>query len=114
VSIPVIRTAIPKRRFQLGEFLVSVLGEVESGDGRDYRYIAAVAREGEPQPGLFVTAERNSGGNGAWLMRVAMADGSQVVGADDRWRDLDAFNQDAIRVVRQILSLDDEQLFPLA
>ena len=31
---PIIRSAIPKRRYQIGDHAVSLLGEVESGDTR--------------------------------------------------------------------------------
>ena len=37
-----IQTAIPKRRYRIGEFTAVVLGEVESEDRADYRYIMAV------------------------------------------------------------------------
>lgn len=115
MSVPQIRTAIPKRRYQLGEFLVTVLGEVESGDAVAYRYIMAVAREADPRPHLFVNAERNPappGGDGL-LLRVAMADGSQVLGTSDRWNDIEVFTHEALAVVTRMLNLGDESAFRL-
>ena len=53
---PKIDTAIPQRRYQLGAYTVVVLGEIESSDGKDYRYVAAVVREGDPEPGLAAGA----------------------------------------------------------
>ena len=57
-GFPKIQRAIPQRRYQYGEYAVTVLGDIESGDGRDYRFIAAFVREGESQPRLFVASER--------------------------------------------------------
>ncbi len=105
MSTPKIQTAIPKRRYQLGEFVLTVLGEVESGDATRYRYILAVTREGEGEPKLYVSAER-AGSEDA--LRVSMAEGSQVIATSDRWRDLDTFVQDGMSVVSKMLSLSDE------
>ena len=44
---PTIATAIPKRRFQIGDYSASLLGEVESNDRRHYRYILALVPTGE-------------------------------------------------------------------
>lgn len=111
MSTPQIQTAIPKRRYQLGEFIITVLGEVDSGDGRDYQWIFAVATEQEPQPRLFVCAERTGPeekGQGAFRMRVAMAEGSQVVGHSNQWERLDPFVDEAVKVVTTMLDLGDE------
>ena len=50
MSKPGIVTAIPKRRYTLGEFSLVVLGEIESNDNRDYGYIMAVVRGTDPEP----------------------------------------------------------------
>lgn len=113
MSVPQIRTALPKRRYQLGEFIVSVLGDVESGDGIEYRYIMAVAREADPRPHLFIAAERNDAGAGRWRLRVAMADGSQVLGADDAYGDIDNFVAHGLSIISRVLSLTDEEPFRL-
>ena len=47
---PVIRTAIPKRRYQIGPYSASLLGEIESGDARAYRYILAFVASGKREP----------------------------------------------------------------
>ncbi len=112
MAVPQIRTAIPQRRYQLGEFMVSVLGDVESSDGIEYRYIMAVARESEPQPQLFVSAERNGNGAG-WQLRVSMAQGSQSLGGDEGLRDLDRFTTAGLEVVRKMLALEDEEPYRL-
>lgn len=106
MSIPRIHTAIPLRRYQYGEFVVTVLGDIVSPDAADYRYIIAVAQEGNPQPGLFLTAERGSGGT--CDLRVAMADGSRVLESSPAFCDLDLFVKEALQVIATMLSLSDE------
>ena len=117
VNKPGIRTAVPQRRYQLGGFTVVLLGDIDSADATEYRYIAAVVREGDPEPGLYVSAER--AGNeqrtdDAWYdMRVSMREGTQVVGKLDRGSDLDAFSTSAFRLISAILDLGDEQPYLL-
>lgn len=109
MATPKINTAIPKRRYQYGEFTITVLGDIDSGDGTDYRWICAVATEADPTPGLFISAERTDEISGACCrMRVSMADGSQLLGESDRYADLDPFVDEALDVAARILGLGDE------
>lgn len=113
---PKIDTAIPQRRYQLGAFIVVVLGEIQSGDGKDYRYVAAVMREGDPEPGLYLSAERPAGqrpADPAYDMRIIMQDGTQVVGKSDRWTDIEEFSAEALGLITRILDLQDEQPYRL-
>jgi hypothetical protein len=106
---PGIRTAIPKRRYRLGEFTVTVLGEIESSDGVEYRYIMAVVRGQDPQPGMYITAERPAGTTGKRIdMRLIMQDGAEVLGQDPGWWQLDTFTSDGIGIVSRVLNLSDE------
>jgi len=57
---PGIMTAMPRRRYRYGEFTVVVLGDIESSDGIDYRYIMAVVKGADPEPGLYLTAKRGT------------------------------------------------------
>jgi hypothetical protein len=110
MSKPGIVTAIPKRRYTLGEFSLVVLGEIESNDNRDYGYIMAVVQGADPEPGIYITAERNheAGGDG-YDMRLLMRDGEDIIGSSQAWGNLDAFVEEAIGVVSQILNLTDEE-----
>lgn len=113
---PEIKTAIPKRRYQVGEFTVVVLGEIESGDGIDYRYIAAVVREGESEPGMYVTAENPPVKNehqAAPAMRLILRDGTEIIGASDDWNDLERFVEDALEVTVRVLNLGDQEPYRL-
>jgi hypothetical protein len=112
---PKIDTAIPQRRYTLGAYTVVILGEVQSSDGKDYRYVAAVVREGDPEPGLYLTAERSTGQRPAdpYDMRVTMHDGSQVIGTSNRWAGVEEFSTDALGLIASILDLQDEQPYRL-
>jgi len=105
---PAIATAIPRRRYRLGEFTLIVLGDIESRDGIDYSYIMAVIRGQDPEPGIYITAERAVAGGALLNMRIIMRDGNEVVGSSGQWRDLDAFVGEATRVITRVLNLNDE------
>jgi hypothetical protein len=114
MSIPAIKTAIPKRRYRLGEFTLTVLGDIDSSDGVDYRYIMAVIQGQDPEPGLYITAEQPPGTTGKALdMRIIMRDGSEVIGQSAEWSRLDAFSEKGIEIVSRILSLSDETPYQL-
>ena len=108
---PGIVTAIPKRRYKFGEFTVVVLGEIESDDGVDYHLVMAVIRGSDPDPGIYITAERSpqtGAGTGNYTMRIVMRDGSEVLGAADDWKDIEVFANVALDIVGRMLQLTDE------
>ena len=111
---PGIATAIPKRRYRLGEFTLIVLGDVESKDGIDYRYIMAVIRGEDPEPGIYITAEQGGVERPQEIrMRFIMRDGSEIIGSSTRWADLDAFIAEATAIVIRVLNLSDETPYRL-
>ena len=111
---PGIRTAIPKRRYRLGEFTLTVLGDVESSDGIDYQYIMAVIQGQDSKPGMYITAERPADPAGRELsMRLVMRDGAEIIGSSDQWVSLDMFTGEALDIVTRILNLSDETPYRL-
>ena len=113
---PAIVTAIPRRRYKYGEFTVVVLGDVESRDGIDYQYIMAVVKGTDPLPGLYVTAEK-VGGTGpqpGYTMRILMRDGAEVIATSPAWGELDAFAQEGLEIVGEMLDLSDETPYQLS
>lgn len=110
MTMPQIGTAIPKRRYQLGEFTAVVLGDVESRDGEEYRYVMALVPEGQRQPIFYVSSVRNRSGNeGAYRLRAASSQLTRDMGASDTISNLDNFCEEALEVARQALGLMDEQ-----
>ena len=105
--LPVIRTAIPKRRYRVGDQNVSVLGEIDSGDGVSYRWIMAFVQDGQPRPGLYICAEK-PGPGAALRLRVVNSAMSEVLDEDERWRDLDTFAEEALRIGASALGLASE------
>ena len=102
---PSIQTAIPVRRYQLGAFLLTFLDEISSADDVQYRFLLAVTREGESQPGMYITSEKDGS---QCLTRLIMRDGSEELGSAERWCSLDDFVDDAIGIVVAALNLGDE------
>ena len=112
---PGIMTAIPRRRYRYGEFTVIVLGDIESSDGIDYRYIMAVVKGADTEPGLYLTAE-NAGGIGRqsdYAMRILMRDGAEVLATSPAWGDLEAFVREGLDIVGEVLDLSDEVPYQL-
>lgn len=115
-EFPRIQTAIPQRRYHYGDYAVSVLGEIESGDEHDYQFVAAFVLEGENQPKLFVVAERQPPGQrqqGSHALRVINSAMNEVMEIDDRWGRLDDFTTQALQIGAQLLSLEQETPFKL-
>ena len=111
VKKPAIQTAIPMRRYSYGEFTLTVLGEIESGDDIRYTWIMAVIQGQNPEPGLYLTAEQSAGPG--YDMRIIMSGGEQLIGHSEQWSDLDVFVEEAVKVVSRVLNLSDETPFQL-
>jgi hypothetical protein len=112
MALPVIKTAIPKRRYQFGEFSLVVLGEIESGDGISYQFLVSIIPEGKNAPELFISAEKcppNQREAGIYQMRVLAEQASKTIKQSDRWQDLDEFMQDALALASELLNLSDER-----
>ncbi len=111
MQAPKIDTAIPKQRYALGLYGVVILGEIESTDPVNYRYILALVPEGKPDPELYVTCERTAGGDER--IRVITPAGEKATDALEACADLDRFADFAIALVQQLMNLTDEKPFRL-
>lgn len=108
MNAPQINTAIPRRRYQLGDFSVTVLGDVESGDEVDYRYIFAMVQDGKSDPSFYVLSIRQPGGNDEYLLKVVAPNMEKELDVSGAWRDLDIFTEQAISLAQQVMGLKDE------
>lgn len=111
MNAPNIKTAIPKRRYVIGEFNGVLLAEIESNDPNRYQYVFAAVREGEQTPLMYVICERAPRAErdqGSHKLRVLTGNAERDFGVSDRWRDEDAFAEQALDIVRQTLMLSDE------
>ncbi len=104
---PDIQTAIPLRRYQLGDYNVAVLGEVQSSDGVDYRYIFAMVADGKSEPDFYVLSIRQSGSQD-YLLKLVAPELERELDISPRWRDLETFCEQAINLAQQALGLMDE------
>lgn len=113
---PNINTALPKRRYQIGDHAATLLGEIDSGDGRPYRYILALVPMGEQEPVLYVTSEPAAPerqAQGAYDLRVISDGLTDVLDTGDRWSDLDLFAEQALDLAQQVLGLRNQQVIKL-
>jgi hypothetical protein len=111
VNKPDIQTAVPARRYAIGDFTATLLGEIQSRDPVQYHYILALIPDRSAEPILYVTAEAlppDLGGPGV-VARVIAETGERVLGPNPRWRDADAFVDDALEMVRKVLGLAGEE-----
>ena len=106
---PAIKTAIPKHRYQISDYSATVLGDVEAGDARRYRWILALVPMGETQPSLYVCCEFGRSAEGRYDIRVVNEAMSEVVDSADHWGDLEAFSEMAMDLAIQVLGLKNEQ-----
>ena len=115
-EFPNIQRAIPKKRFQMGEYGVTILGEIESADIASYHYIMAFVPDGKNEPVLYVTAERTPPKDrheGSHRLRVINQAMSEIMDTSDQWKDLEQFSAEGLKIGAQVLSLSDEQAIPL-
>lgn len=110
---PAIKTAIPKHRYQLSDYSATVLGDIETGDGRRYRWILALVPMGETQPSLYVCCEFGRSAEGRYDIRVVNETMSEVVDSADHWSDLEAFSEMAVDLSKQVLGMQNEQAMKL-
>lgn len=109
---PKFETAVPKRRYQVGGFRVVLLGDVQSRDSNHYQYILAFVPEGSQEPFLYITSEKNQGesaAEGSHRIRIVAPHDARVLGANDRWSDIELFAEDGLLMGRKLLDLMDEE-----
>ncbi len=90
-----------------------ILGDIETSDPVNYQFILATVVEGQSEPGLYITAERNlpdQGQQADYDMRLVMRDGAQLIGTSARWEDLEMFATEALDIVVKVLNLEDEEI----
>jgi len=112
MQAPRITTAIPKQRYQMGDYQAVVLGDIESPDPARYHYILALVRSGESKPGFFVTCEKNPrsrAAEGSHRLRIVSEVFEEEMGSSDNWSDVDAFATQALALAAKVLGLGDTQ-----
>lgn len=109
---PHIQTAIPKRRYEIDTFSVVVLGDIESDDPVNYKYIMAFVDMGEAEPMMYITSEENPPGqrqHGRYRVRVLLGREERDMGSDDFPGDLHQFTEYALQLGSRLLQLMDEE-----
>ncbi len=113
---PVIKTAIPKRRYQIGDFGATLLGDIDSEGARGYKYILAFVQSSQAQPSFYVCAEPTppaEASAGKYGLRVINDVMSEVVDRADRWGDIDHFAEQALKLGVKVLGLVSDRIIRL-
>ncbi|WPL17184.1 hypothetical protein Thiowin_02180 [Thiorhodovibrio winogradskyi] len=112
---PTIKTAIPKGRYQIGDYSATLLSEIESPDVRAYRFILAFVPDGQREPRFYVCSESAADPSQPRLchLRVVSETLSEIVDSDPRWADADIFAEQALELGAQALGLSKQQIIKL-
>ncbi len=109
MALPTIQSAIPKRRYQFGEFAVTLLTDVNSSDPVSYLYIAAVLREGASVPEVYITCESTTSNNeNSYRIRVLSTQDEHIISEDKQWRHEQKFCDYALQGIQKMFELSDE------
>ncbi|MCU0934588.1 MAG: hypothetical protein MUF66_00645 [Gammaproteobacteria bacterium] len=112
MNAPEIETAVPARRYQIGDYSAVLLHEISSPGPVRYHFILALVPFGSSTPVLYVTAEQADGqpGEDDTVVRVVAETGERTFGPEQRWRDLEGFAADALEMARRVLGLGGEEV----
>lgn len=113
---PIIKTALPRHRYQIADYGATVLGDIDSDDPYRYRWILALVPMGSQEPTFYVCAQqaaKERSGEGAYDLRVVSDAVTDVVDTADRWGDVDTFSEQALDLACQVLGLKQEMVVKL-
>ena len=114
---PDISRAIPMQRYKFGAYIIVVLGEIESNDDINYKYLLAAIKEGHNEPEVYITCEEASAENssqGTHIVRVfakqlGQQGSGKIIDQSNSWASREAFITYALSGFQQMLQLQDEQ-----
>ncbi len=112
MKAPHIRTAVPRRRYEIDNFSVVVLGDVQSNDPVNYKYIMAFVDVSESEPLMYITSEENPPDkreHGRYRVRVIYGDDERNMGSDEFPGDLEQFTEYGIQLASRLLQLTEEE-----
>jgi len=112
MTAPHIKTAVPKRRYEIDNFSVVVLGEIQSNDPVNYKYIMAFVDVSEIDPLMYITSEENPPNqrdNGRYRVRLIMAEDERDMGSDEFPGDLEQFTEYGLQLAARLLQLTEEE-----
>ena len=109
MAFPTIQSAIPKRRYQYGEFLITLLNDISTDDSISYLFIAAVLREGSSSPAVYITCEPIVSNNiNSYRIRVLSEQEEHTISEDIQWKNEQKFCDFALQGIKQMFELTDE------
>jgi hypothetical protein len=111
---PTIDTAIPKRRYQIGDYAATLLGDIQSRDGRRFLHILAFVPMGQREPTLYICAEQPTADVcGQYQLRVINEVMNEHIDTSERWGDMETFAEEAVKLGSRLLGLQQEEIVRL-
>lgn len=113
MATPHIQSALPRRRYQFGEFSITLLTDIQSDEPVDYKYILAAMREGGTQPEVYITCEairrEDEKEKQTYRIRVLTDQQEHIISTDTQWQNESAFCEFALDGIKQMFELSDEE-----
>ena len=106
MAIPHIQSALPKKRYKYGEFIVTLLTDVVSRDDVQYMYLVAVMSEGKTNPQVYITYEMTTQ-HGYQTRVVSEQDDHDISTQPERMTE-SAFCDFALSGIEQMFGISDE------
>ena len=110
MALPKIQTAIPVRRYKYGEYTATLLADISSKDGVNYRFLMALVKDGGTNPEVYITHEQTvEGSTDRYRTRVLTADNEHIIDQQVQALKQAAFCDFALNGIQQMFGLSDEQ-----
>ena len=112
MSIPKFQTAIPKKRYQLGNYSTVLLGDIVSNDNVEYIFVLAFVKDGDQEPVLMISFEKSTN-NSQYQLRAITPDQDSVMGESDQMMNSEQFLKGAMESGKEFFNLGDEEAYPI-
>ena len=114
MAIPTIGRAIPKRRYQVGEYSAVLLGDIENLESSRLVYFLALVKDGTSQPALGISFEQTTPPcEHPYCINLYTNEQEEILGYSPQSLSLDEFDQGALQTAMQVLELNDEAPYRL-
>ena len=110
MAIPHIQSALPRKRYQFGEFSITLLTDIQSNDCENYVYILAAIRDGSTQPEVYITCEAITlDEKPTYRVRLRSDQQEHIISTESHWGNEKKFCEFALEGIKQMFELTDEE-----
>ena len=112
MAIPKIGRALPKRRYQIGEYSAVLLGEIENVENFHFIYFLAMVKDGDREPSICISFEQEMASDAddqPYSINLYTKDQKQILAYSPQALSMDEFDKGALQTAMKILQLTDEK-----